>query len=141
LEKDNFVIFRHDYSQRTLRPATRSITGAFYSTHFLHDCILLDENPMDSLKKRFSDFSPSQSDITIAAEPKAIPGIIKNLNLNLARDQPKLDGIFKDAKIKAKEDKNISKLLEERMELSQKLNKLLSIIEKYIEKHHPIEEI
>lgn len=140
LEANKEVLSRESFNQ-TLYITARSTTGAYYGLCFLHDCVLLDENPIELMKRKFPDFSPESGELHIMVKTTALQTSVHGMDIGLPQILDGLQQIFQEARIRVKGDKAISKLLEERKELSQRINKLLPSIEKYIAKHYPIEDI
>ena len=140
-EKDDVYVVKENSFSRTLYISARSDLGKYLGLCMLHDCLLLDENPIEHMKRRFPDFSPSLGEFSVFVHTNTMPGQGKIKEFKLTEKHLELDSIFKNAQIKAKKDKTISKLMEEKSELSLKIGKLLPRIEKYIEKHYPVEEI
>jgi hypothetical protein len=144
----NMILSRQSFRE-TLYITARSNTGAFIRGYFLHDCVLLDKNPIELARKEFPEFSINQSTLHIASfesfprRPETYPPqIIKDrLEIGLTRIQTEVQQILNEAGTNAAEDKRISKFSEDRKELSQRIDKILPIIEKYIAKHYPVEEI
>jgi hypothetical protein len=124
----------------TLLIDARSSTGAKYHICFLHDCLLLDKNPIELARKEFPEFSIDQSTLRIACLT-GTPRTLQPLEIRLTQIQAEVQQILNEAGTNAKKDKRISKLLEDRKELSQRIDKIFPMIERYIAKHYPVEEI
>jgi hypothetical protein len=146
LKKNGLALNRESFN-RTLYVALRSSTGRDLKAYFLHDCLLLDKNPIELARKEFPEFSFDQSKLFIACYTKS--ALLEypphtnpeTLQICLTQIQGEIQQILNEAGTNAKKSKTISKLLEEREELSKRIDKILPTIERYIAKHYPVEEI
>lgn len=143
--KDNLgasgeVLSRDSFNQ-TLFISARSGTGVHYYLCFLHDCLLLDENPIERIKRKLPGFSSDHSELTIMVKRKGEQISPQHKYIILTNIQTELQQIFENVRIKAREDGIISKVLKEKEELSQRIDKLLPTMEKYIAKNYPIENL
>ena len=69
------------------------------------------------------------------------PRSSKRIDMPLVRFEEEIHQFLELATKAVKEEKEVQKFLEVRRELSEKIETLLPIIRKHIEKHYPIEKI
>lgn len=140
LETSGEVLYKES-SDQNLYISARSGTGAHYYPCFLHDCLLLNENPVERIKRKLPGFSSDHSELNIMVTRKGQQTSPQNKYIGLTNIQTELQQIFEKARIKAREDRIISRVLKEKEELSQRIDKLLLTMEKYIAKNYPIENV
>lgn len=141
LEENDQLLSRDSYPP-TFSISANSSTGTFYSVYFLHDYLLLEQNPFERIKGKFPDFSPERSNLRIAVKQrKIVTSQVRIEEFSLHQMKNELQQILQEARARAKEDKAVAKLRKKRKELSQGIDKLLPTLEKYIKKHYPIEDI
>jgi hypothetical protein len=147
LKKNNLVLNKESFGV-TLCVGVNSSTGRYIHVYFLHDCLLLDKDPIELARNEFPEFSIDKSTLRIACfirtpqsqtyPPQSAPQVQE---IGLTQIQAEVRQILNEAGTNARKDKRISKLLEDRKELSQRIDMILPMIEKYIAKHYPVEEI
>ena len=105
----------------------------------LHYFAILNVDPFEHLKERFYDFSPERSRVwieLIEAHEGGLP-----LDLPLDQIHGKLNQILKKARQRMIQIREVAQFLEEKHELSKKIEKVLPRVEKHIKKHYSITDM
>jgi hypothetical protein len=106
----------------------------------LIDYTLLDRDPIEDLKERYPDFSPDRCKLQMSVE-KDNTDNLTHIEVPINQIQEDLYRLLDIAKERITQEKEVAEFLEERKELSERIDKLLPILEKYIERHYPIENL
>ena len=96
---------------------------------------ILNVDPSEHLKERFDDFSPERGGlyILVGAHEADVP-----LDLPLDQIHGKLSQILKKGRQKMMQIREVAHFLEERRELSKKIEKVLPRVEKHVKKHYSL---
>jgi hypothetical protein len=103
----------------------------------LVDYTLLDKDPIGDLKEKYPDFNPDRCKLQMSVE-KDDTDKLTHIEVPINQIQEDLYRLLDTAKKRVTQEKEVAEFLEDRKELSERIDKLLPILEKHIERHYPI---
>jgi hypothetical protein len=120
---------------------TESKTGKRYVAGPIHKYVILKRNLIEDLKNINPDFSIEKSSVHLIVADSKNPNLSCSIEVSLSVVQEDLNHVLDKTTQKVTENGTVSRFLEVRDDLSQRIDRLIPIISRHIEKHYPIEKI